>query len=72
VVRDADGRQSTESAMLDMMEHVGAAMLGRYSNIRVQARRDAMVAVGAMVDLRFVLESTKVGQSGGSVSPLTH
>jgi len=31
-----------ESTMLDMMGHVSAAMLRRYSHIRVQARKDAI------------------------------
>lgn len=34
-----------ESTMLDMMGHVSAAMLRRYSHIRAQARRDAMDAL---------------------------
>ena len=36
-----------EGSMLDMMGHVSAAMLRRYSHIRAQARRDAITAIEA-------------------------
>jgi len=36
-----------ESTMLDMMGHVSAAMLRRYSHIRAKARREAIAAVEA-------------------------
>jgi integrase len=36
-----------EATMLDMMGHVSTAMLRRYSDIRAQARRDAISAVEA-------------------------
>lgn len=36
-----------ESTMLDMMGHVSAAMLRRYSHIRAKSRRDAIAAIEA-------------------------
>ena len=38
-----------ESTMLDMMGHMSAAMLRRYSHIRAKARREAIAAIEARV-----------------------
>lgn len=40
-----------ESTMLDMMGHVSAAMLRRYSHIRAKARREAIEAIEARVSV---------------------
>ena len=51
-----------ESTMIDMMGHVSAAMLRRYSHIRSQARRDAIAAIEAR-SLRVSKDSPKVNES---------
>jgi integrase len=62
-----------ESTMLDMMGHVSAAMLKRYSHIRAQARRDAIVAVeDRAISNGATKESTKVKPSGASGMSVTH
>jgi integrase len=62
-----------ESTMLDIMGHVSAAMLRRYSHIRVQARRDAMDAI-EMRQFPIVVakESAKVSESGSTKKAVTH
>ncbi len=49
-----------ESTMLDMMGHVSAAMLRRYSHIRAKARRDAINALEAGTAFGVPKESSKV------------
>lgn len=52
-----------ERTMLDMMGHMSAAMLRRYSHIRAQARRDAIAAVEGHYVFGATKESTKVCDS---------
>jgi integrase len=52
-----------ESTMLDMMGHVSAAMLRRYSHIRAKARGDAMIAVETGRLFGVPPESPTVAQS---------
>jgi integrase len=58
-----------ESTMLDMMGHVSAAMLRRYSHIRAQARRDAIAALeggilfGVPTNSPTISDSVVVGNS---------
>jgi integrase len=49
-----------ESTMLDMMGHVSAAMLRRYSHIRAKARREAIDALEGRVSVGVPKESPKV------------
>jgi integrase len=49
-----------ESTMLDMMGHVSASMLRRYSHIRATARREAIAALEGRVSLGVPQESPKV------------
>lgn len=49
-----------ESAMLDMMGHVGA-MLQRYSHIRAKARREAIEALENRISVGVPKDSPKVG-----------
>ena len=51
-----------EQTMLDMMGHVSAAMLRRYSHIRAQARRDAISALERGVSFGVPKESPKVAE----------
>ena len=60
-----------ESTMLDMMGHVSAAMLRRYSHIRAQARRDAIAAIEARAN-GVPQESAKVEQPGVADITVTH
>jgi integrase len=53
-----------ERTMLDMMGHVSAAMLRRYSHIRSQARRDAIAALEGKVFYGVLQESPKVPAEG--------
>ncbi len=55
-----------EATMLDMMGHVSATMLRRYSHIRAQARRDAMAALEARA-VGVPKESPKVSDSAGAL-----
>jgi len=62
-----------ESTMLDMMGHVSAAMLKRYSHIRAQARREAIATLesrAASVEAPKV--SPKVKAFGVSKMSVTH
>jgi integrase len=52
-----------ERTMLDMMGHMSAAMLRRYSHIRAKARRDAISAIEARDSDTSAKESAKVGVS---------
>ncbi len=52
-----------ESTMLDMMGHVSAAMLRRYSHIRAKARREAMTALESRVSSGVPTKSTTIGDS---------
>jgi integrase len=52
-----------ERTMLDMMGHMSAAMLRRYSHIRAKARRDAIAAIEARGSDGPAKESAKVGVS---------
>lgn len=60
-----------ESTMLDMMGHVSAGMLRRYSHIRAQARRDAISAISAR-GKRVLPESPTVTDGDTEKKPLTH
>jgi hypothetical protein len=57
-----------ESTMLDMMGHVSAAMLRRYSHIRAKARRDAIAALegrilfGAPTKVPTINDSAALGR----------
>ena len=63
----------SESTMLDIMGHVSAAMLRRYSHIRTQARREAIAAVEARAfSIEVSKESTKVKPSAESGASVTH
>jgi len=53
-----------ERTMLDMMGHVSAAMLRRYSHIRAQARRDAIAALEGRVYYGVLQESPQVSEQG--------
>jgi integrase len=60
-----------ESTMLDMMGHVSAAMLRRYSHIRARARREAIAAVEARALIGVPQVSPKVShvpKSGNAVT----
>jgi integrase len=62
-----------EATMLDMMGHVSAAMLRRYSHIRAKARREAIDALENRANLvRHVKESPKVDRFGVAESTVTH
>lgn len=62
-----------ESTMLDMMGHVSAAMLKRYSHIRAQARREAISALETRaVSFGATKESTKVEPLWASKTSVTH
>jgi integrase len=62
-----------ESTMLDMMGHVSAAMLRRYSHIRAKARQEAMTALEARsVSVGVPKESPKVSDFRGSKMSVTH
>jgi integrase len=62
-----------ESTMLDMMGHVSASMLRRYSHIRVQARKDAIAALEARArSVGVPKESPKVEESKLGKIPVTH
>lgn len=50
-----------ESAMLDMMGHVSAAMLRRYSHIPAKARREAIEALENRISVGVPKDSPKVG-----------
>jgi integrase len=61
-----------EGTMLDMMGHVSAAMLRRYSHIRAQARREAIAAVEARVNSVGVPQvSPKVADSAEKSQSVT-
>ena len=56
-----------EATMLDIMGHVSAVMLKRYSHIRAKARRDAITALeAAQVSVGTAKEITKVGDFAAS------
>jgi integrase len=61
-----------ESTMLDMMGHVSAAMLRRYSHIRAKARREAITALENRVSSGVLQEIPKVNDSASSSPPVTH
>jgi integrase len=61
-----------EPAMLDMMGHVSASMLRRYSHIRAQARRDAIAALEARSSAGVGKELGKVSVQGGLKPPVSH
>jgi integrase len=62
-----------ESTMLDMMGHVSAAMLKRYSHIRAQARREAISALETKaVSFEAPKVSPKVEPFGASKKSVTH
>lgn len=52
-----------ESTMLDMMGHVSAAMLRRYSHIRAKSRREAITSLEAGKQFGVPQESPKVADS---------
>jgi hypothetical protein len=61
-----------ESVMLDLMGHMSAAMLRRYSHIRAEARRSAITALETGNLVGVVKDSAKVNGSGSLESPVTH
>jgi integrase len=62
-----------EGTMVDMMGHVSAVMLRRYSHIRVKARREAIDALEARsVSVGIPTKVPTVGGFGASQSPVTH
>jgi integrase len=61
-----------ESTMLDMMGHMSAKMLRRYSHIRDKARRAAIAAIEARDSTGVPQESPQVGQYEPSGSSVTH
>jgi integrase len=62
-----------ESTMLDIMGHMSAAMLRRYSHIRAKARRDAIDAVELrQSSLGVPKVSPKVSDSAMVISAVTH
>jgi hypothetical protein len=58
--------------MLDMMGHVSAAMLRRYSHIRAKARREAIRAFGKPRFHRGLQEIPKVNDSEYRRQSVTH
>ena len=59
--------------MLDIMGHVSAAMLRRYSHIRAQARRDAIEAVESrQFSTAVPKESPKVDELDPGITRVTH
>ncbi len=61
-----------EATMLDMMGHVSAAMLRRYSHIRARARREAIDALEARsVSVGVPTKVPTVDRFGASRSPVT-
>ena len=59
--------------MLDMMGHMGTAMLRRYSHIRAQARRDAIDALESRQLSNAVPKvSPTVSESANEKSAVTH
>ncbi len=64
---------ASERAMLDMMGHMSAAMLQRYSHFRAQARREAMDAVEARHNSnQAAKESAKDAKSESKKQSVTH
>jgi len=62
-----------EPTMLDIMGHVSAAMLRRYSYIRAKARRDAIAAIETRVSSgRVPKESPKMTRSEVAKAAVTH
>lgn len=61
-----------ESVMLDMMGHVSAVMLRRYSHIREEARRRAIRAVEAQVSDRSATISTTLTGRALPKGPLSY
>ena len=62
-----------EGTMLDIMGHVSAAMLRRYSHIRAQARRDAIEAVESrQFSIAVPKESPKVDELDPGITRVTH
>ena len=61
-----------ESTMLDMMGHMSAKMLRRYSHIRAKARRAAIAAIDARDSDGVPQESPKVDAQGPTESLVTH
>jgi integrase len=65
-----------EGTMLDMMGHMGTAMLRRYSHIRAQARRDAIDALesrqNGAATVSVLQEAPQVSLSGAAKPPVTH
>jgi integrase len=61
-----------ESTMLDIMGHMSAAMLRRYSHIRAKARREAMTAVESGSVVGVLQEVPKVSRPQASKPTVTH
>lgn len=61
-----------EATMLDMMGHVSAAMLRRYSHIRAKARREAMTALEGRVSFGVLQESLQVSDFGKTKSSVSN
>ena len=62
-----------ESTMLDIMGHVSAAMLRRYSHIRARARREAIDALESrQISERLAKDSAKVDGSDGRGNLVSH
>jgi hypothetical protein len=59
--------------MLDIMGHVSATVLRRYSHIRAQARRDAIEAVESrQFSIRVPKESPELDDLDHGIPPMTH
>jgi len=61
-----------EATMLDMMGHVSAAMLRRYSHIRAKARREAMNALESRVSIGVPIKIPTVNAFGVSDKSIGH
>jgi integrase len=59
-----------ESMMLDIMRHVSAAMLRRYSHVRAKARREAIEAIESRSVSALSLQVTGSKQNGKSSTPV--
>ena len=58
--------------MLDMMGHVSAAMLRRYSHIRAKARREAMNALESRVSFGGPTKNPTINDFGVSDKSVSH
>ena len=72
-VQDSANRGIPEAVALDMMGHMSAAMLRRYTHIGAQARRDAIETMHQRWESERVSKDlTKVTDPKRTESPLTH